>query len=197
MDQPVPGHDRRFVNDRGGDDHAIRWIAVVPIQFGRGHRYRWREIEKHNPFDCQCNVHPVRSGIVEIDAASLCVHGDFPATDRRDANSVGCLDGLPSTTGETAAFFGPPPDPRVGIKNDQSLFASQSSGSAIGLTMSPSTRTLPFNVRGASTGASLATGFPRLVTMISCPVSATSSRRAKQRVLNSAAAILWGLYMVT
>src|ERR1700730_17517509 len=174
------------MGDCSGDDHSVQLITVLPQKTRAGQRDLRRKRKGADAFRPQGLLDPGPDVAIKRDAASSLGFSDFVAANGRDADLLGVQDRSSGSIGEVFRPFRPPPEPNVSVEDDHSRFTSHSLGSMI-LMMSPRTVTLPSRDLGGLVGPSFATGFPRLVTMISLPVSAASSSSARQCALNSPA----------
>src|SRR3954469_22845424 len=186
LDTLVLAHERRPERQRARDDHPIGGIAgKVVAEKPRACRYRRRERDHLDSRKRERKLDPFDDVVIEPDTSSSRQHRDFEAGDRRDTDTVGRVDRAPRRRRQAGALAIPPPQPRMCVENNH-LSTSQSP--PIGPTMSPRTLHNGSLALLTRSGITRATGLPRLVMTIGSPVSATSSRSLRHRVLKREAA---------
>ena len=180
-----------IARESGSHDQAICRITVNAGQLRR--RDRDRSIDR-NLLEASLEGAAAKldGAEREIDPVLRNEHRDLPERDRTNQEFVcsqGCIDatdGPPSQPGVVGS------EPEENMRVDEEHYRSARQRAPVGATRSPRTFTIPLrkprNVFGFfATGTSCATGFPRFVTTIDSPDSATSSIAWRHFALNSAA----------
>jgi len=154
----------RGLQNRGRRNQTVCGVAREERrQFCGFYGNGWRDCEEIDARKRQSVNQPLERGPIEGDSVSACQRGHLHTTDCRDADLFRTMN-LPLRNSSQLGRFAHPPNPCVGVQDDQ---RSASQASRMGPTISPFTMTLPRRDLAfrTCTGTTSTTGRPRLVTM--------------------------------
>src|SRR5450432_1967058 len=202
----IPRHEGASVLAGSCDDESIGRIRVHGQPFGFEGDL-WRDGVCLDARQGQNLARPLANRRTEVDTSPTGEERNLPEDDRRDANAIGIVNGLPRAPAQPGRLEGPP-EQGVGIERDHRREAfgrifqvvsllEGSKRSATRPTGRPARRPrIRARValscsRGSAIGTRRATGRPRFVTTTSTSLSATSSSSARHPCLNWPAAMVF------